>query len=76
MNATRTIKRSIAGAATAAAFFAFAACGEDAPTQDITNVDTPSENSDFAPKYGEHSDEFVKKGPADGSEKAPGDFQP
>lgn len=74
MNTTRTIKRSIAGAATAAAFFAFAACGEDAPPAQIDPPETS--NSEFAPKYGEHSDNFVKKGPATGDEKAPGDYQP
>ncbi len=73
-----TIKRTIAAGATViVAFTTFAACGEDPPAGDIGGTTSqPTKNPDFTPKYGEHSDNFVKKGPATGGHKAPGDFQP
>jgi hypothetical protein len=78
MNTHRTIMRGIAGAASVAAFLAVAACSNDAPTQDIGNVDEPTEQSEFAPKYGEHSDNFVEKEGTAGTldNKPPADFQP
>lgn len=76
---TRTAKRSIiAGAAAIVFTFTAAACGADNPAGDVTKPGDKgsSENKDFTPKYGEHSDNFVKKGPATGGNKAHIDSQP